>query len=163
MAKDASFDIVSKIDLQEVDNAVNQAEKELSTRFDFKGSKSSISFEDDHIVIHSDDEYKLTSVYDILQSKCVKRGISLKALQPGKIEPASGGTVRQNITLQQGISQDVAKQITKIVRDSKLKVQAAIQGEQVRVTGKNRDDLQAVITLLKDGDVSVPLQFVNYR
>ncbi len=163
MAKDASFDIVSKIDLQEVDNAVNQAQKELATRFDFKGSKSSVAFEDDRIVIISDDEYKLASVYDILQSKCVKRGISLKALQPGKVEPASGGTVRQTISLQQGISQEVAKEITKTVRDSKLKVQATIQGDQVRVTGKSRDDLQAVIALLKAADLSVPLQFVNYR
>jgi cyclic-di-GMP-binding protein len=163
VAKDASFDIVSKLEIQEVDNAVNQAQKELSTRFDFKGSKSAIEFEDERIVIVSDDEYKLSSVYDILQSKCVKRGISLKALKPGKIEPASGGTVRQVISLEQGISQDVAKQITKLVRDAKLKVQASIQGDQVRVTGKNKDDLQAVITLLKDADIEVPLQYVNYR
>jgi cyclic-di-GMP-binding protein len=163
VAKDASFDIVSKLEMQEVDNAVNQAQKELSTRFDFKGSKSEIGFEDERIVIVSDDEYKLSSVYDILQSKCVKRGISLKALKPGKIEPASGGTVRQVISLEQGISQDAAKQITKLVRDAKLKVQASIQGDQVRVTGKNKDDLQAVIQLLKDADIDVPLQYVNYR
>lgn len=163
MAKDASFDIVSKIEMQEVDNAVNQAQKELTTRFDFKGSKSAIELEDERIVIVSDDEYKLLSVYDILQSKCVKRGISLKALKPGSVESASGGTVRQVISLEQGISQDIAKNISKTIRDSKLKVQVSIQGDQVRVTGKNRDDLQAVISHLKDADIAVPLQFVNYR
>lgn len=163
MAKDASFDIVSKLDLQEVDNAVNQANKEIETRFDFKNSKSKVEFNEDSITLYSDDEYKLTAVYDVLQSKCVKRGVSLKSLKPGKVEPASGGAVRQTVTLQQGIDQDTAKTITKLVKDSKIKVQASIQGDQVRVSGKNRDDLQAVIQLLLDADLPVPLQFVNYR
>ncbi|MCL6627434.1 YajQ family cyclic di-GMP-binding protein [Alicyclobacillus shizuokensis] len=163
MAKEASFDVVSKVDMQEVDNAVNQANKELSTRFDFKGSRSRIDFEGKEITILADDEYKLAAVFDILQSKCVKRGVPLKALQRGKVEPASGGAVRQTVTIQQGISQDVAKQITKLVKDSKLKVQASIQGEQVRVSGKSRDDLQAVIQRLREEDLSVPLQFVNFR
>lgn len=163
MPKDASFDIVSKLDLQEVDNAVNQANKEIETRFDFKNSRSEVHFDGTNIVLQSDDEYKLTTVMDVLQSKCVKRNVSLKALKPGKVEPASGGTVRQTVTLQQGIDADIAKQITKLVKDSKLKVQAAIQGDQVRVTGKNKDDLQSVIQLLKSADLPVPLQFVNYR
>ncbi|MDQ0189292.1 YajQ family cyclic di-GMP-binding protein [Alicyclobacillus cycloheptanicus] len=163
MAKDASFDIVSKLDLQEVDNAVNQANKEIETRFDFKNSKSEIRFDGKEITLISDDEYKLSAVMDVLQSKCVKRDISLKALKPGKVEPASQGTVRQTVTLQQGIDQDTAKQITKLIKDAKLKVQASIQGDQVRVSGKSRDDLQTVIQLLKNADLPVPLQFVNYR
>lgn len=164
MAKDASFDIVSEVDLQEVDNAVNQAGKEIETRFDFKGSKSELQFDGSgQITIVSDDEYRLSSVFDILESKLVKRGVSLKALKRGKIEPASGGMVRQVCTLQQGIEQTVAKQITKLVKDSKLKVQVSIQGDQLRVSGKNKDDLQAVIQLLRESDISVPLQFVNYR
>lgn len=163
MAKDASFDIVSKVEAQEVDNAVNQTNKEIETRFDFKGSKSEVTFDGKEIKIVSDDEYKLDAVYDILQSKCVKREISLKALKRGKVESASGGSVRQTITLQQGIDQDVAKQITKLIKDSKLKVQASIQGDQVRVTGKNKDDLQQVIQLLRGADLAAALQFVNYR
>jgi cyclic-di-GMP-binding protein len=163
LAKDASFDIVSKLDMQEVDNAVNQALKEIQTRFDFKGSKSDIKFDGKSITLISDDEYKLASVVDILQSKCVKRGISLKALKMGKIEPAAGGTVRQVVQLQQGIDQDTAKQITKLVKDSKLKVQVSIQGDQVRVSGKSRDDLQTVIHLLREADLPIPLQFTNYR
>jgi len=163
MAKDESFDIVSQLDLQEVDNAVNQSLKEIQTRFDFKGSKSDLSLEEDAIVLVSDDEYKLAAVYDVLQSKCVKRGVSLKALKPGKIEAASGGTVRQRIELQQGVSQETAKQIVKLIKDTKLKVQASIQGNQVRVSGKNRDDLQAVIQMLREADMDIPLQFINYR
>ncbi|GEO24878.1 YajQ family cyclic di-GMP-binding protein [Alicyclobacillus acidoterrestris] len=163
MAKDASFDIVSKVDLQEVTNAVTQARREIETRFDFKGSKSEIRLEGEALTLISDDEYKLSQVLDVLQTKLIKRDVSLKALKPGKIEPAAGGTVRQVFTLQQGIDQNVAKQITKLIRDSKLKVQAQIQGDQVRVTGKNRDDLQQVIQLLKSADIDVPLQFTNYR
>lgn len=163
MAKDASFDVVSKLDTQEVDNAVNQSNKEIETRFDFKNSASRIEFDGDSITMYSDDEYKLTAVYDVLQTKCVRRGVSLKALKPGKVEPASGGTVRQVISLQQGIDADTAKVITKLIKESKLKVQASIQGDQVRVSGKNRDDLQNVIQLLRDQDLPVPLQFVNYR
>lgn len=129
MSKDASFDIVSKLDLQEVDNAVNQALKEIQTRFDFKGSKSDIKFDGTSLTLISDDEYKLTALIDVLQTKFVKRDISLKAMKMGKIESASAGTVRQPVTLQQGIDQDTARQITKMIKDKKLKVQASIQGE----------------------------------
>lgn len=163
MAKEASFDIVSKVDLQEVNNAVVQARKEIDNRFDFKGSKSEIRLEGEALTLISDDEFKLGQLLDVLQSKLVKREVSLKALKPGKIEPAAGGTVRQVFTLQQGIDQAIGKQITKLVRDAKLKVQAQIQGDQIRVTGKSRDDLQAVIQLLKSEDLDVPLQFTNYR
>lgn len=163
MAKDESFDIVSEVNMQEVDNAVNQANKEITTRFDFKGSKSDIKFDGKVITLISDDEFKLKSVVDVLQSKLFKRDISLKSLKFGKLEPASAGSVRQVVELQQGISQDVSKVITKLVKDSKLKVQATIQGDQVRISGKNRDDLQAVIQLLKAADIEVPLQFTNYR
>lgn len=164
MAKDASFDIVSTVDMQEVDNAVNQAAKEIETRFDFKNSKSEISFNGkDTITMISDSEHKVASVYDILQSKCVRREISLKALKPGKVEQASGGTVRQLVHLQQGISQDDAKTITKLIKDSKIKVQASIQGDQLRVSGKNRDDLQQVIQLIREADLPFAVQFVNYR
>ena len=163
MAKDASFDIVSKVDLQEVDNAIHQARKEVENRFDFKGSKSEIKFDNETVTLISDDEYKLSQLLDVLQSKLVKREVSLKSLKPGKIEPASGGAVRQVFTLQQGINQDVSKKITKLIKDSKLKVQATIQGEQVRVSGKSKDDLQAVIQLLRNADLDIPLQFVNYR
>jgi uncharacterized protein YajQ (UPF0234 family) len=163
MAKDASFDIVSESDLQEVGNAVNQAQKELETRFDFKGSKSSIEQNGAQITLIADDEFKLDAVIDILKTKLVRREVSLKSLEYGKIEPASQGTVRQVITMKQGIAQDVAKTIIKLIKDSKLKVQASIQGDQVRVTGKSKDDLQAVISLLRGSDLPVELQFVNYR
>ncbi|ARU62538.1 YajQ family cyclic di-GMP-binding protein [Tumebacillus avium] len=163
MAKDASFDVVSKVDMQEMDNAVNQASKEMISRFDFKGSKSSIDLKDEEISLASDDEGKLRSVVDILESKLIKRGISLKSLDYGKVEPASAGTVRQSVKIKQGIDQDNAKKIVKIIKDSKIKVQASVQGDAVRVSGKNRDDLQAVIQLLKESDVPVDLQFTNYR
>lgn len=163
MAKEASFDIVSNADVQEVINAVHQAQKELQTRFDFKGSKSEINMSDEDIVVVSDDEYKLTSVIDILQSKLIKRGISLKSLDYQVVESASKGTVRQTIRIKQGLEQDVAKKIVKIIKDSKLKVQATLQGDQVRVTGKSRDDLQMVIQTLKDEDLAADLQYVNYR
>ena len=163
MAKESSFDIVSKTDMQEVVNAVHQAQKEIEPRFDFKGSKSSLDLQGEEIVVIGDDEFKLTSVIDILQSKLVKRNVTLKSLDYGKIEPASQGTVRQTIKIKQGISQDVAKQIVKAVKDSKIKVQASIQGDQVRVVGKDKDDLQSVIQLLKSQDYPVDLQFVNYR
>ncbi|GLG00628.1 YajQ family cyclic di-GMP-binding protein [Alicyclobacillus hesperidum subsp. aegles] len=163
MAKEASFDIVSKVDLQEVTNAVDQARREIETRFDFKGSKSEIRLEDGQLTLLSDDEYKLSQVYDVLQTKLVKRNVSLKALKPGKVEPAAGGTVRQTVALAQGIDADVAKRITKLIKDSKIKVQAQIQGDQVRVSGKSRDDLQAVIQMLREADLDIPLQFTNYR
>jgi len=165
MSKENSFDIVSVIEMQEVVNAVNQAMMEIRQRFDFKGSKSDIKLEekDKKIVLISDDEYKIKSVIDILQTKLVKRGVSLKALKYDKVEPATGGTVRQVITLQQGIPVEKAKEIVKIIKDTKLKVQAQIQGEQVRVAGKSRDDLQGVIALLRGKDMGIDLQFVNYR
>ena len=165
MSKESSFDIVSIVEIPEVINAINQAMMEIKQRFDFKGSKSDIKLEekDKKIVLLSDDEYKLKSVIDILQTKLVKRGVSLKALKYDKVEPATGGTVRQVITLQQGIPVEKAKEIVKIIKDTKLKVQAQIQGEQVRVAGKSRDDLQGVIALLRGKDMGIDLQFVNYR
>lgn len=163
MAKDASFDIVSQIDLQEVDNAVNQALREIETRFDFKNSKSDIKQDDDKLTLISDDEFKLKNVVDILESKFVKRNLSLKALQYGKIESAAGDTVRQVVTLQQGIDKDQAKKIIKMIKDSKLKVQAQIQDDQVRVSGKNLDDLQAIIKIVREADLDFDVQFSNYR
>ena len=163
MADLSSFDIVSKTDMQEVKNAVDQAAKELAQRFDFKGSKSSITLEATDLIIASDDEYKLKSVLDILQSKLVKRGVSLKALSYGALEEALGGTVRQKVTLQQGISSEKAKEIAKAIRDAKLKAQTQIQGDQVRVLSKSKDDLQATIAFLKSLDFGLPLQFTNYR
>jgi cyclic-di-GMP-binding protein len=164
MAKEHSFDIVSDIDGQEVDNAIVQAMKEIGNRYDFKGSKSSIERTDaDHITIISDDEYKLESVIDILQSKFIKRGLSQKAMDYGKIERAHGGTVRQVVTLVKGLSADRAKKITKLIRDEKLKVKAQIQNEQVRVTAKSIDDLQHVIQVMKQQDFDFPVQFVNMR
>ena len=163
MANLNSFDIVSKTDLQEVKNAVDQASKELAQRFDFKGSKSRITLEGTDLIVLSDDEYKLKSVQDILQSKLVKRGVSLKALSYGAVEEALGGTVRQKITLQQGISSEKAKDIAKAIRDAKFKAQTQIQGDQVRVLSKDKDELQAVIAFLKGQDFNLPLQFTNYR
>lgn len=163
MAKDNSFDIVSQVDMQEIENAINQAVKEIDNRFDFKNSRSSISLDGDKITLVSDDEYKLKNVVDILENKAIKRGISLKALDYGKIEPAAKDTVRQIVTLKQGISKEDSKLIIKLIKDSKIKVQSAVQGDAVRVTGKNRDDLQAVIQLLKEQDLEIELQFNNYR
>jgi hypothetical protein len=163
MAAENSFDVVSKIDMAEVTNAVTQAMKEIGQRFDFKGSKSNITQEKDALVIVSDDEYKLKSVIDILQGKLVKRGVPVKNLSYGKVEAALAGTVRQKITLQQGIPIDKAKEIVKAIKDSKIKVQASIQADQVRVSGKDRDNLQTVIQLLKGKDFGVELQFDNYR
>lgn len=158
-----SFDIVSKIDMQEVDNAVNQAIKEISQRYDFKGSKSEITQEKDTIKILADDDYKLKAVVDVLQSKLIKRGLSLKSMQYGKVEPASGGMVRQIITMMQGISKEKGKEIVAAIKASKIKVQGQIQDDQVRVTGKNRDDLQETIQLLKSKELEVEMQFVNFR
>lgn len=163
MAKDNTFDIVSQIDLQEVNNAVNQALKELQTRFDFKGSRSDIIYDGKEITLIGDDEFKLKNVVDILEAKMVKRGINLKALRYGKIEPAARDTVRQRVSLVQGIDKELAKAITKLVKESKLKVQATIQNDQVRISGKNRDDLQEVMRIIKDHDFNIPLQFINYR
>jgi len=163
MAAENSFDVVSKIDMAEVTNAVTQALKEIGQRFDFKGSKSNITQEKDALVIVSDDEYKLKSVIDILQAKLVKRGVPTRNLTYGKIESALAGTVRQKITLQQGIPADKAKEIVKAVKESKIKVQASIQAEQVRVSGKDRDNLQTTIQLLKGKDFGIELQFENFR
>ncbi|KLU62120.1 putative nucleotide-binding protein [Peptococcaceae bacterium CEB3] len=163
MAKDASFDIVSQVDTQEVTNAVHQAQKEIEQRFDFKNSKSSISLEGDRLVLVSDDDFKLRNVVDILEGKLVKRQVSLKALEYGKVQAAAGDTVRQEVKLIQGIATEKAKQINKRIKDSKIKVTSSIQGEQIRVSGKNKDDLQAVIALLKKEDWGLELQFINYR
>jgi uncharacterized protein YajQ (UPF0234 family) len=164
MAAQNSFDIVSKIDLQEVDNAIHQALKEVHTRFDFKGSKSSIQLEGkDKLVLISDDEFKLRSLNDILQQKMVKRGVPLKALKYGKPVPAAGSTVRQEVDLQQGIAIEKAREIVKIVKESKLRVQASINGDYVRVSGRDRDTLQEVIKLLKSRDFDFDMQFANYR
>jgi uncharacterized protein YajQ (UPF0234 family) len=163
MAAENSFDVVSKINMSEVTNAVSQAMKEIGQRFDFKGSKSNITQEKDALVIVSDDEYKLKSVIDILQTKLVKRGVPVKNLSFGKVEAALAGTVRQRLGLQQGIPAEKAKEIVKAIKDSKIRVQAAIQADQVRVSGKSRDDLQAVIQLLKGREFAIELQFENYR
>ncbi|GIP27307.1 YajQ family cyclic di-GMP-binding protein [Paenibacillus sp. J23TS9] len=163
MSSENSFDIVSKFDLQEMNNAISQAEREIETRFDFKGSKSSLKLDKDALVIVSDDEYKLNAVIDILQTKMIKRGLSLKNVDYGKIEPASMGTVRQRITLKQGIDQENAKKINVLIRDSKLKIKSQIQGDQIRVTGKSRDDLQAIMQLLRKADLSLDLQFTNLK
>ncbi|MGO4372091.1 YajQ family cyclic di-GMP-binding protein [Paenibacillus sp. 2TAB19] len=163
MSSESSFDIVSKVDMAELVNAISQAEKEIETRFDFKGSKSSIALEKEELVIGSDDDYKLKAVIDILLSKMVKRGVPIKNMDYGKIEGASAGTVRQKIKLRQGIEQDVAKKINILIRDSKLKVKSQIQGDQIRVTGKSRDDLQAVMALLRGAELPIELQFMNYR
>jgi len=163
MAAENSFDVVSKIDMAEVTNAVTQTLKEIGQRFDFKGSKSNITQEKDALVVVSDDEYKLKSVIDILQNKLVKRGVPIKNVSYGKVEAALAGTVRQRLTLQQGIPTDKAKEIVKAIKDAKLKVQASIQAEQVRVSGKSRDDLQSVIAFLKGKDFGIELQFDNYR
>jgi len=163
MAAENSFDIVSKINMSEVTNAVTQAMKEIGQRFDFKGSKSNITEEKDALVVVSDDEYKLKSVIDILQTKLVKRGVPVKNLSFGKVEAALSGTVRQRLSLQQGIPTDKAKEIVKAIKDSKIKVQASIQADQVRVSGKSRDELQSVIQLLKGKEFSIELQFDNYR
>lgn len=163
MSSESSFDIVSKMDMQELSNAINQAEREIETRFDFKGSKSSMKLEKEVLVIASEDEYKLNAVIDILQSKMVKRGLSLKNVDYGKIEPASLGTVRQRLSLKQGIDQENSKKINILIRDSKLKVKSQIQGDQIRVTGKSKNDLQAVMQLLRKADLPLDLQFTNLK
>jgi uncharacterized protein YajQ (UPF0234 family) len=165
MAQEFSFDVVSKVDLQEVLNAVQQGSKEIATRFDFRGSKSKIEWNEKELALTltSDDEGKLKSVKDILETRLVKRGVAVKALDYQKVEPAAMGTVRQVVKIQQGIASEKAKEIVKAIKDKKLKVQAAIQGDQVRVSGRAKDDLQEVMALLRAGDFGVPLQFTNYR
>ncbi|MGO0061077.1 YajQ family cyclic di-GMP-binding protein [Brevibacillus fluminis] len=163
MSKESSFDIVSKIELSEVTNAINVALKEIENRFDFKGSKSNITLEKEEIVVQSDDEYKLGQVKDVLLSKLIKREVSVKNLEYGKIEPASGGTVRQRVKLIQGIDKDNAKRINTIIKDSGVKVKAQIQDDQIRVTGKNKDDLQLIIAAIRKADLPIEVQFINYR
>ena len=165
MASDSSFDVVSRVDMQEVNNAVNQAMSEIKQRYDFKGSVSKIDLneKDEKLVLLSDDEFKLKSVVDILQSKLVKRGVSLKALVYGKVEGASSGTARQEVTLQNGIPTEKAKEMTKQIKSMKIKVQAQIRDQELRVSSKKKDDLQEAITMLKEKDFGIPLQFVNYR
>ncbi|EHQ90315.1 YajQ family cyclic di-GMP-binding protein [Desulfosporosinus youngiae] len=163
MAKDSSFDIVSKVDMPEVTNAVQQAQKELAQRFDFKNSKSSIKLEGEKIILVSDDDFKLTNVVDILEGKLVKRGVSLRALDYGKPQAAAGDTVKQEVKLVQGIAQEKSKLMIKALKDSKLKVVSSIQGEEIRVSGKNKDDLQAAIALLRKEDFGIELQFINFR
>jgi hypothetical protein len=165
MPQDFSFDVVSKVDLQEVSNAVAQASKEIATRFDFRGSASKIELRDKdlEVVLVSDDEHKLKSVVDVLETKLVRRGVAVKALDYGRVEPAAGGTVRQAAKIQQGIPSEKAKEIVKAIKDRKLKVQASIQADQVRVAGRSKDDLQSAITVIKERDFGLPLQFTNYR
>ena len=163
MPQEFSFDVVSKTDMQEVANAVQQAQKELAQRFDFKGSKSSIELAAEEITLLSDDEGKLHSLKDILESKLVKRKVALKALEYGKLEDAQMGTVRQKAKIVQGIESEKAKAIVKSIKDAKLKVQASIQSDQVRVVGRNKDDLQRAIAIIKENDFGIPLQFTNYR
>jgi len=160
---DNSFDVVSKIEMQEVANAIQQALKEIHTRFDLKDSKSNIEQDKDGIVLHSADDYKLKAVNDVLQQKLVKRGVSLKGLTYTDVEPAAGGTVKRRITMQQGIPIEKAREIVKLIKDSKKKAQGSIQGDLVRVSSKDRDTLQEVIALLRQKDFGIDLQFTNYR
>lgn len=165
MADTFSFDIVSEVNLQEVDNAINQARKEITQRYDFKGSKSSIELNQKEklLTVISDDEFKLKSVIDILQNKLIKRSVPVKALDYGAVEQAAGSTVRQIITLRVGIDKENAKLIVKMIKDTKLKVQAQIMDDQVRVSAKAKDDLQAVMKLIRDADLKFATQFTNYR
>jgi len=163
MAKENSFDITSKVDLEEVSNAVHQTMKEVGQRFDFKGSQSDIKLEDSELVLVSDDDYKLQALTDILQQKLVKRKVPLKALSYGKIESALGGTLRQRVGIQQGITTEKAKEIVRFIRDTKLKVKNTIQGDSVRVSSRDRDTLQESIALIKEKDFGIDVQFTNYR
>ena len=164
MASECSFDVVSKVDMAEVKNAVAQAMKEITQRYDFKGSVSEIELKEEAALhLKSDDEVKLKAVVDVLQSKLFKRGVSIKNLEYGKVEAATKGTVRQEIKLLQGIPGEKAKGLVKVLKDSKLKVQAAIQGDQLRVSGKSKDDLQEAMALLKKNDQGLELQFTNFR
>lgn len=161
---DASFDIVSKVDRPELSNAVSQAMTEIGTRFDFKGSKSTIELKDEELILVSDNDAKMKQVIDVLTTKMAKRGIGPKAFDfDAKLEPATGGTVRQKVKIQNGLDKEQTKQITKLIKDSKLKVQAQIMGDSVRVTGKKKDDLQEVMKLLKSADFSFDCQFTNYK
>ncbi len=158
-----SFDVVSEIDLQEVDNALHTTSKEIGNRYDFKGSKASIERKDHELVLLAEDEYKLGQMMDLLSQRLVKRGVDLKALELGKVNDAAGGMQRQVCTLKAGISADLGKKMIKTFKDGKLKVQASMQGEQLRVTGKSRDELQTAIAALRAGEFDLPLQFNNFR
>lgn len=160
---ESSFDVVSKVDLQEVKNAIAQAMKEITTRFDLKGTGSEIELQGEEIVVKSNDEFKIQAVRDVLEGRLVKRDVPLKALTWGEVDRALGGTVRQKVSLQKGIPTEKSREIVKLIKGSKLKVQAAIQGDQLRVTGKSKDDLQAVMRLLKESDLGIDMQFTNYR
>jgi cyclic-di-GMP-binding protein len=160
---ESSFDVVSSVDLQEVKNAIGQAMKEITTRFDLKGTNSNIELQGEEILITTGDDSKIKAVRDVLEGRLVKRSVPLKALTFGEVEKALGGTARQKVELQKGIPSDKAREIVKLIKGTKLKVQASIQGEQVRVSGKNRDDLQAVIQLLKGTDLGIDMQFTNRR
>ena len=163
MPSEASFDVVSRIDQQELDNALNQARREIETRFDFKNSKTSIESDGMKITVVSDDEMKMRNVIDIIQSKAVKRGVDIKAFDIGELEPAAGQTVRRVFTLRRGIPKDKSKALMEKIKSLKLKVNAQYQDEQIRVSGKSRDDLQAVISALKAMEFELPLQFTNFR
>ncbi|GEC89939.1 MULTISPECIES: YajQ family cyclic di-GMP-binding protein [Brevibacillus] len=163
MSKESSFDIVSKVELSEVNNAIQTALKEIENRFDFKGSKSSISLEKEELVLVSDDDFKLSQVKDILLGKLVKRDVPIKNLDYGKMEPAAGGTVRQRVKLVQGIDKDNAKKINSIIKDTGLKVKTQIQDDQIRVTGKSKDELQQIINAIRKADLPLEVQFINYR
>jgi len=163
MAKESSFDVVSQADLDEVRNAVNMAQKEIATRYDFKKSVSAIALEGEALVLVSDDQGKLKQVVDVLEEKLVRRKVPLKALQYGKIEDALGGTVRQRVTVTQGISDEKARAITKFLRQDFKKVKVQVQGDTLRVFSASKDELQAVMAALRDQDWGIPLQFVNYR
>lgn len=163
MAKNSSFDIVSQIDMQELDNALNQTRKEISQRYDFRGSNASLELADDELKLAAEDEYKLGAILDILRQRMAKRGLSLRALEPGKVEPAAKGSVRQTVKLKQGIDKETAKKITAAIKAAKIKVTAQVQDNQVRVSGPKKDDLQAVIQLVKGQDFGIDLQFINLR
>lgn len=164
MASECSFDVVSKVNMDEVKNAITMSMKEIGQRYDFKGSVSDIELKDEAVlVLKSDDEVKLKAVIDVLQTKLVKRGVSIRSMEYGKIEPATKGTVRQEVKILQGIPTEKAKAMVKVIKDAKLKVQAAIQGEQLRISGKSKDDLQETMALLKKNDQGTDLQFTNYR
>ena len=163
MAQQNSFDIVSQVDPAEVTNALNQTIKEVRQRFDFKGSTANVAFEKTELILTAEDETKLRNMNDILQQKLVRRGVPLKALDYSAIEPAAGGTVRQRAQIQQGIPQEKAKEVVKFIKDTKVKVQAAIQGDVVRVSGRDRDTLQEIIAKLKEKDFGIHMQFTNYR
>jgi len=163
MAQQNSFDIVSEVDRAEMTNAINQTIKEVRQRFDFKGSAATVAMEAEELVLTAEDETKLRNMNEIFQQKLVRRGVPLKALSYGEVDPAAGGTVRQRVKIQQGIPQDKAKEVVKFIKDSKAKVQASIQGDVVRVSGKDRDTLQDIIAKLKGKDFGIHMQFSNYR